>query len=340
MIRTHWLWEVRLYAFQTYTQLEREERGSAGFDKTGTLAVATDEKVERYTKTGIALAQSAGYTAEYLTDPKDIHKILPDLELGHVLGAGWTADDGYFDPTMAANTFVRKMRANGAKVMTGTTVEKIRTQGDRVTGVMTSAGQHDLDVLVDASGPWTRFTGRLVGLEMPIWHTKAEAFFLAPPRRELEYVFPVLKYPRFYARREGDSIFICKAHLTMDLGDPMHAGIWDPDALPPRGGTDSYFLDFLFTELEKHAPGLLDSSLKFSWLGYRAEPPDFLPILGETPVEGYLLAIGCGGNGVIEAPAIGRDLAKYIAYGERSLLMDRLPLSRFAAQHDLRGVPS
>jgi sarcosine oxidase subunit beta len=336
----HWLWEVRLYGFQVYTQMEREERGSAGFDNTGTLVVATDEKVERYTQAGIALAKAAGYRADYLTDKKDILKIVPDLNADQMLGAGWTADDGYFDPTMAANTFAKKTRANGGKVFLYTKVEKVKLKGDRVTGVETDKGSFDLDVLIDASGPWTRFTGRKVGLEMPIWHTKAEVFFLVPPKRKLDYVFPVLKYPRFYARREGDKIFICKAHLTMDLSDPMHAGIWDPDQLPPTGGTDEYFEEFLFGELEQHAPGLLDSGVAFSWLGYRAEPPDFLPILGETPVEGYILAIGCGGNGVIEAPAVGRDVAKFVAYGEKSLLMERLPLSRFEKQFDLKAMPA
>jgi len=329
----HEFWAVRLCGFQTYTQLEREERGSAGFDNTGTLVVATDEKVEQFIKTGITLARAAGYRAEYLTDHKDILKIVPDLNAEHILGAGWTPDDGYFDPTMAANTFARKMRANGAKVLTSAKVEKIRMKGDRVTGLETGKGSFDLDLVVDATGPWTRYTARMVGLELPIWHTKAEVFFLVPPNKKLGYTFPVLKYPRFYARREGDNIFICKAHLTMDLKDPMHAGIWDPDALPPRGGTDEYFLEFLMGELEQHLPGFVDAGLAFSWLGYRAEPPDFLPILGDTPVNGYMLAIGCGGNGVIESPAIGRDLAMYIATGEKSLLLQRLQLERFAKNY-------
>ena len=254
----HWLWETRLYGFQTYVQLEREERGSAGFDNTGTLVVATDEMVERFTKTGIALARAAGYQAEYLTEKKDILKVVPDLDLKQVLGAGWTREDGYFDPTMAANTFAKRIRANGGKVLTQCKVDRINSTEDRVTGVETAKGTFDLDVVVDASGPWTRFTGRMVGLELPIWHTKAEVFILVPPKKKLEYVFPVLKYPRFYARREGDNIFICKAHLTMDLKDPMHAGVWDPDALLPRGGTDDYFLQFLFEELEQHAPGLCE----------------------------------------------------------------------------------
>ena len=330
-------WDVRLYGFQTYKNLEKEDKGSAGFDNTGTLVLATDKKVEESIKIGIALAIAAGYKAEYLTDHNKINKILPDLNLEGILGAGWTRDDGYFDSTMASNTFVKKMRANGAKVFTTTKVEKINMHGNKVTGIETNNGSYNFDVVVDASGPWTRFTGRMAGLELPIWHTKAEAFFLAPPKKKLDYVFPVLKYPRFYARREGDNIFICKAHLTMDLNDPMHAGIWDPDKLQPTGGTDEYFLEFLFGELERNAPGLLDCGVASSWLGYRAEPPDFMPILGDTQVDGYILAIGCGGNGVIEAPTIGRDLAKYIVSGEKTLLIEHLSLKRFEEKYNLKA---
>ncbi len=329
-------WDVRLYGFQTYINFEKEEKGSAGFDNTGTLVVATDKDVEQTIKTGIALAVSAGFNGEYITDHDKIHKILPDLDLEGVLGAGWTADDGYFDATMASNTFAKKMVKNGGKVFTKTKVEKIVVKDNKVTGVETNNGNFDFDVVVDASGPWTRYTSRMAGLEVPIWHTKAEVFFLAPPKK-LDYVFPVLKYPRFYARREGDNIFICKAHLTMDLNDPMHAGIWDPDKLTPTGGTDEYFLEFLFGELEQHVPGLLDSGVASSWLGYRAEPPDFLPILGDTDIDGYVLAIGCGGNGVIDAPIIGRDLAKYIAIGESNLLLEHFSLNRFKGKFDLKA---
>lgn len=335
---SHEYWDMRLFGFQSYERMEAEEKGSAGFDKTGTLVVATNPEVEAYIKAGIALAQGVGYTGEYITDKARIKEICPDLNLDDALGAGWTADDGYFDATMASNTYAKKMKANGGQVYPFTKVENLKKSGNKVTGIETNKGSHDFDLVVDASGAWTRYTSRMAGLELPIWHTKAEVFFLVPPKQKLEYTFPVLKYPRFYARREGDNVFICKAHLTMDLNDPMHAGIWDPDKLTPTGGTDDYFLEFLFGELDEHVPGLLDSGVATSWLGYRAEPPDFLPILGDTPVEGYMIAGGCGGNGVIEAPMIGQDLALYIAYGKKSLLINRFPLSRFEKQFDLTAV--
>jgi len=138
-------WDVRLYGFETFMNMEKEEKGSAGFDNCGTLVVATDKEVEDVIKTGIALATAAGYQGDYLTDPDEIRKIIPDLSLDGVLGAGWTADDGYFDATMASNTYVKKMRANGATVLTGAKVEKVNSSGGRVTGLETSKGSFDFD---------------------------------------------------------------------------------------------------------------------------------------------------------------------------------------------------
>ena len=322
-------WDVRLYGFESYLKMEEEEKGSAGFDKTGTLVVATNEDVERVIKTGIALTKAAGYTGEYITDKDRIKEILPDINTDNILGAGYTQDDGYFDGTMISNTYARKMKANGGVIKTNTKVSEINVVNGEVKGLKTEDGEeYEFDFVVDCTGPWSRFTGKLVNLEVPIWHTKAEAFFLSPPGKKLDYTFPVLKYPEFYALRAGDNIFICKSHLSMNLDDPMHAGQWDPDKIPATGGTDDYFIDFLLDQLEVKVPGIVDSGLVSSWLSYRAEPRDFWPILGETPVKGYMLATGYGGNGVIEAPAASRDLAKLIMREESTPLLENWAFSR------------
>jgi len=322
-------WDVRLYGFESYLKMEAEEKGSTGFDKTGTLVVATNEEVERTILTGIALAKAAGYTGEYIRDKDRIKEILPDLSTDNILGAGYTADDGYFDGTMISNTYAKKLKHNGGTIKTGVKVTEIITSDDKASGLKTDEGAgYDFDVVVDCTGPWSRFTGELVRLDVPIWHTKAEAFFLSPPGKKLDYTFPVLKYPEFYALKAGDNIFICKSHLSMDLDNPMHAGQWDPDRLPATGGTDDYFIDFLLEQLVVKVPGIVDSGLVSSWLSYRAEPKDFWPIVGETPVKGYMLATGYGGNGVIEAPAVSRDLAKLIMRGESTPLLENWAFER------------
>lgn len=316
-------WDVRLYGFESYLKMEREEKGSAGFDKTGTLVAATDEEVERTIKTGIALTHAAGYSGEYITDKARIKEILPVIDTDGILGAGYTKDDGYFDGTMISNTYAKKMQKNGAIINIKTKISEILVKNNKAYGLKTADGtEYQFDHIVDCTGPWSRFTGQMAGIDVPIWHTKAEAFFLSPPGKKLGYVFPVLKYPAFYALRAGDNIFICKSHLSMDLNNPMHAGQWDPDKIPPMGGTDDYFIEFLFEQLDMRVPGLVESGLASSWLSFRAEPKDFLPILGKTMIEGYFLATGYGGNGIIEAPAASRDLAKLIMRGESTPLLE------------------
>ncbi|HUI87202.1 MAG TPA: FAD-dependent oxidoreductase [Anaerolineales bacterium] len=333
----HEFWSVRLFGFNFYTGIEKSAPGSTGFEKTGTLTVCPYREYEMYVKQAVALALASGYHAEFWTQPEKIHQVIPDLILDGIRGAGWCPDDGFFDATMTANTLARMAREKGVRILIGAKVTRFCTSSGKLTGVETSKGHFDFDVVVDASGPWVRHVAQLMDLKLPIWHTKAEVFILEPARK-LEYPFPVLKYPRFYARRDKRNVFICKSHQSMDLNDPMHAGFWDPDLLPTTGGTDGYFWDFLTEELLQHYPRMLESSIVNSWVGYRAEPPDFLPVLGPTPVEGYLLAAGAGGNGVIEAPTIGRDLADYIMNGAVSWYIDRLPLSRLdKLQYDEAG---
>ncbi len=325
----HEFWSVRLFGFKFYTGLEKQLPGSTGFEQTGTLTVCPYKEYERYVKQAVDLTNASGYHAEYWTDPDKIRQIIPDLNLDRILGAGWCPDDGFFDATMTANTLARLARERGIEIFTGTKVESFCVEQGKVTGLQTSKGRFDFDTVVDASGPWARHTAQLVGVKLPIWHTKAEVFILEPSEK-LGYAFPVLKYPRFYARKDKGNVFICKSHQSMDLNDPVHAGFWDPDQLPMSGGTDPYFWEFLTEELLNRYPRLLESSIVNEWVGFRAEPPDFLPVLGPTPVEGYVLAAGAGGNGVIEAPTIGRDLAAFIMTGASSWYLDRLPLSRFA----------
>ena len=325
---SHEFWSVRLFGFRFYTELEKRIPGSTGFEKTCTLLIAPYPEYEKYALQAVDLTLASGYQAEYWTDKDKIRQIIPDLTLDGVLGAAYSPDDGFVDPTMISNTLARLSREKGATILIGTEVQNITTVNNKVTGVDTNKGHFDLDVLVDSTGPWAPFFSPKVGLPSPIIHTRAEVFILKP-EKPLGYPFPVLKFPRFYARKDKENVFICKAHLTMDLNNPQHAGLWNPDDLPMTGGTDPYFWDFLTEELMQHYPRLLESSVDNDWVGYRAEPRDYMPVLGKSPVDDYVLAIGAGGNGVIEGPTIGRDIARYIMNGDISYFMSRLPLSRF-----------
>ena len=59
-------------------------------------------------------------------------------------------------------------------------------------------------------------------------------------------------------------------------------------------------------------------------------PPDFSPIMGLTPVEGFLIDTGWGTYGFKASPICGKTLAALIATGRTPDLIAPFRLSRFA----------
>jgi len=320
--------DLRVLCLKTYKEMNEGLKNLIGFQKSGTLVVSpTEEHLER-ARRHVELSRKHGFSAEFIDDPNDLKRYLPDVNTENVAGGAWTLDDGYADATAIAVAFANKARDRGVKILTETKVPRILRTGERVTRVETTKGTFDFDIIVNAGGPWANEIGRMANLELPLVHTKAEVFILKPSS-PLDYRFPILKYPTWYARAEGDNIFTCRSHMAMDLDNPMHAGIWDPDALPPTGGTEDYFWEFILEQLNENVPKLADSFVVKDWVGYRSVTRDKLPIVGESTVPGFLLAVGPSGNGVILAPTIGPILAKYIATGKKDPLLEKFRLDRF-----------
>jgi glycine/D-amino acid oxidase-like deaminating enzyme len=320
--------DQRVLCLKTYKQMNEGQKGAIGFKESGTLVVCLSKQELERAQKHVEMSWKAGFSAEYFDDPNKLKKYVPDLNVAKAVGGSYTANDGYADSTAIAVAYANKARARGAKILTGTKVTKIVMDKGRVSGVETSKGIFDFDIVVNAGGPWGNQVGEMAGLKLPLWHTKAEVFILRP-KSPLGYAFPILKYPTWYSRAEGDDIFVCRSHMAMDLSNPAHAGVWDPDALPAKGGTEEYFWEFLFEQLSENMPRLTEGSVVSDWVGYRSVTKDKLPILGESGIPGFLLANGPSGNGVILAPGIGQELSTYIATGEKGHLLQTCKLERF-----------
>jgi glycine/D-amino acid oxidase-like deaminating enzyme len=324
----HEFWSVRLFGFNFYVDLHKKYPGSVGFEKTGTLTVCPYDEYENYVLQAVDLTLASGYHAEYWRDPEKIHQIVPDLNLDGILGAGYCPDDGFFDATMATNTMIRIARENGAKVYTGT---KLKIFASPTAKSPVWKPPRVTSILMSSLTPLAR------GRVSPAARLASSCLFTTPkPKSSLSNPANRLAIPS----RCSNTPNFTRAKTKTASSSAKRTSPWTqrPAACRCLGsgcsaddrGTDPYFWDFLTEQLMEAYPRLLDSALENEWVGYRAEPPDFLPILGDTPVEGYMLAVGAGGNGVIEAPTIGRDMAQFIMTGEKSWYLKRLPYSRFA----------
>ena len=312
------LFDLRVLALKEYIGLEKNSTGSTGFHQTGSLVISDSRDRLDAIRRAVELSQQRSLSAEFLDSADKIKRIVPALNEAGIAGGGYTPEDGYFDPTAIAVTYASEASMRGARILTGTKATRILRTGKRVSGVETTNGNFNFDLVINAAGAWAHKINQMVPLDLPLWHSKGNVFILRPSAR-LEYNLPILSCPTFYVRPEGSRFFAC-AHPP-SANESMGAEIiLDPDALPLPGGTESHALEFMANEITQKIPVLANSSVVNDWLAYRMETKDGLPIVGESPVPGFMLAVGLGHSGVMLAPAVGMALAESIAAGSRSTL--------------------
>jgi sarcosine oxidase subunit beta len=83
-------------------------------------------------------------------------------------------------------------------------------------------------------------------------------------------------------------------------------------------------------------PALSKVRLLRQWAGLCDMTPDYSPIMGPTPVEGFLLDVGWGTYGFKAGPVSGEAMAAAIANGSPPELIAAFGLDRFA-RGDLVG---
>jgi sarcosine oxidase subunit beta len=77
-------------------------------------------------------------------------------------------------------------------------------------------------------------------------------------------------------------------------------------------------------------PALANMRLLRQWAGLCDMTPDFGPIIGPTPVDGFLVDVGWGTYGFKAGPVAGESVADMIAHGRPGELIASFGLDRFS----------
>jgi glycine oxidase len=141
--------------------------------------------------------------------------------------------------------------------------------------------------------------------------------------------------------------------VQMDRAAPLATRVvWGPDVyLVPRAdgrllvgatveemGFDTTLTAGGMFELLRAAwetlPGTYDLPLVETWCGLRPASRDDAPILGETEVEGLILATGHHRNGILLTPITALAVSRLILEGTTPASIAPFSLARFAAARD------
>jgi len=83
-------------------------------------------------------------------------------------------------------------------------------------------------------------------------------------------------------------------------------------------------------------PGISKMRLLRQWAGLCDMTPDYSPVMGYTPVDGYLVDVGWGTYGFKAGPVAGETMAESIAIGRNADLITSFGIERFT-EGDLVG---
>lgn len=313
--------QMSRYSIDVFSRFEDLTGQASGYRPHGYLFLATTAgQLEGLRKNRLFQMQH-GLTNVELVEPEDIARRIPQLRVDDILGGTFCPTDGFVDPYSVMSGFSARARALGARLHLNTEVTGIEREGHRATGVRTSQGRISGGAVVNAAGPWAAGIAQMAGVHLPV----------TPLRRQIVNTQPFAGLPEqlpmvidlsngFHFRREG-------AGILMAWPDPAETPGY-------KSGFDQEFIEKILTHAHHRAPCLADAEVnpRRCWSGLYEVTPDHHAVLGAAPgVEGFYLANGFSGHGVMHSPATGRILADMILESP-SPAQDatRLGLDRFA----------
>jgi sarcosine oxidase subunit beta len=115
-----------------------------------------------------------------------------------------------------------------------------------------------------------------------------------------------------------------------DRGELVFGASVDPfTSYSMRGSLE--FIEGLAGHVLELMPALAKVRLLRQWAGLCDMTPDFSPIMGATPVAGFLVDVGWGTYGFKAGPVSGEAMAQCIASGKPPEIIAGFGLDRFAA---------
>ncbi|HEV8310619.1 MAG TPA: FAD-dependent oxidoreductase [Methylomirabilota bacterium] len=315
-----------LHSLRVFQNFREVTGGEAGYVQCGAIIAVAPAQRDALAKTLIA-QRELGIQARLLS-PDDIRELDPRIDPFAVGAAVYEPESGYGDPTGVTAGFAQGARRRGVVIDQMAEVTAIRTAGDRVSGVRTAAGDTiEAPVVVNAAGLWCQHVAEMAGVTLPIVIGRHPVFII---ERTAAFGRP---HPVYLDLASGTFLRPETGGLTLtgflDADEPNHP--MDPEAL----GADVPFDEVaaIMERASRCVPALGDARYQRGYAGAFDISPDWMPILDETPVRGFYVAVGMSGHGFKLSPAIGRLMADLITTGRSSLTdLGAFRLDRFAAR--------
>jgi sarcosine oxidase subunit beta len=307
---------VAMESVRLFATMEEELGTSVEWHQGGYLFLAHSESRKNEYLKAIDLQRNAGLEVDFIS-PEQIEPIVPSLNMEGILGAAYCSHDGQANPFLTVKAYAHHILSLGGMILLRTAVTQIRTSDSKVMSVLTSDGdEYSAPVVINCAGPQARNLSAMVGMDLPCLPERHEA--LVTERSEPLFDPMIVDY-----RPDG-------CYFVQHKPTNQFIGCYTPHPRVDGPGVENS-IEFI-TEMPRRMlrllPCLSEVKILRQWAGSYTMTPDGSPIVGPTPLEGFFVAAGMSGHGLMLGPALGKLLAELIVSGKPSVPLDEFAYGR------------
>jgi sarcosine oxidase subunit beta len=311
---------VRFYerSMELYRGLAGDLNYNVMFSRRGHLTLAHNDGSLRTMRWRAEVNKLQGVASEVI-GPAEVKRLVPYLNTSEqarypVLGALYHPPGGIIRHDAVVWGYARGADARGAEIHQGTEVTGIDVAHGKVNGVRTSRGPVASPVVLNCTAGWSTLICDMAGVRVPVQTFPLQAAVTEPVKPFLDAVVV------------SGSLHVYVSQT--DRGELVFGASVDPfPSYSMRGSLD--FIEGLAGHVLELMPSLAKLRLLRQWAGLCDMTPDFSPIMGLTPVEGFLVDIGWGTYGFKAGPVSGEAMAQCVANGKPPPLIEPFDLARF-----------
>ncbi len=262
-------------------------------------------------------------------DPSEIKKLAPSLDVSDaprypILGALYHPPGGTIRHDAVVWGYARAADHRGVEMQQKTEVLDIlveggdgpdgKGQGGTVKGVRTNRGDISAPIVVNCTAGWATLIADMAGVKLPIYTRPLQAAVTEPVKVFLPTVVV------------SGSLHVYVSQT--DRGELVFGASVDPfNNYNVRGSLE--FTEELAGHVLELMPGISRMRLLRQWAGLCDMTPDYSPVMGFTPVDGFLVDVGWGTYGFKAGPVSGEMMAECIATRSTPKLIAPFKLERF-----------
>ncbi len=318
---------VRFYdeSVKLYEQLSDDLNFNVMFSQRGHLTLAHTDGGVNTMRRRAEVNQIEGVDSRLIW-PDKIKSLCPYLDVSDhprypILAALYHPPGGIIRHDAVVWGYAHQADVRGVHIHQNTEVTGLEVQNGTVIGVETTRGAIKTGTVLNATAGWASTITAMVGIDLPLITIPLQACVTEPLKPFLDVVVV------------SGSLHVYISQT--DRGELVMGASVDPFSSYSMAGSLT-FLEGIAGHVLELFPSLSNVRILRQWAGICEMPPDYSPIMGFTPVNGFLIDVGWGTYGFKASPIAGKTLAELIATDKTPTLIAPFRLSRFE-ENDLVG---